>query len=158
MNKAQAQNSSLFLSKEGVWKFDGVEITHARTLEVLRKNLHRCEEGIYVQIGREQSWVEVEDTIYFVSSVDGTPENGFQLTLSDKTQEDLNPSSLRYKPERLVCRVKEGTEEARFLRGPYHDILQHLIEDDMGYSLQIKGEKIHLLHYPVPFPDLDKRS
>ncbi|MGK5089346.1 hypothetical protein WDW86_17480 [Bdellovibrionota bacterium FG-2] len=147
MSKVQAQGNKLLLSKEGLWFIDGGEITHARTLEVLNKNLYRTPEGIFVQIGREQAWIDVEDTIYFVVSLEGTPDTGFKLTLSDETQEELDPTTLIYSNERLVCRVKGGLEEAKFLRGPYHEILKHVIEGEKGYILRCGSRHITVVEF-----------
>jgi hypothetical protein len=53
---------------------------------------------------------------------------------------------LKYKPGRLTCQVMTniGPEEAKFLRGPYFDLLQHLQEDDRGYFLNFGGSRVEL--------------
>ena len=52
--------------------------------------------------------------------------------------------TIAYQPERLTCRVKNGTEEAKFLRQPYLELLMNALSDRDGYAIQIGGKTIRL--------------
>jgi hypothetical protein len=141
----------LFLDKEGRWFHEGVEITHERTRQLFAKNIRRDSSGAYhVHVGGQSAEVTVEDTPYTVRSVtvrkgpDGRPEE-YVLHLNDETQESLAPESLSISAENvLYCRVKGGTERARFLRAAYYQICAGLEYDETldRYWLPCRDGKI----------------
>ncbi|MGZ3688809.1 MAG: hypothetical protein ACXVBW_10940, partial [Bdellovibrionota bacterium] len=98
----------------------------------------------FLSIGRETKRIAVEDTAYFVQRVDGDAVHGYELLLNDESREKLDAKTLTYRPARLTCRIKSGSEEAKFLSAPYMDLLNGLEEDASGYFLKISGSKIHL--------------
>ncbi len=133
----------IVLTSEGVWIADGAEVTHEPTRRLFARSLEKDEQGYFLHIGRETKRIHVEDTAYFVQRLDGDPIQGFELWLSDETRERLDPLSLTHRPGRLVCRIKAGQQgvqasqdTAKFLRGPYMEILQNLQEDERGYYLE----------------------
>lgn len=132
------------LSKNGVWLSDGIEIDHEQTVKMFAKSLRRDAEGYYLQIGRETKRIEVEDTAYFVTRIEGTPQAGIELWLSDESREFLDPTTLEYRPGRLTCRIKGGTETAKFLHAAYFDLLKDLEEDDSCYLLDFGGKIVVL--------------
>jgi hypothetical protein len=125
------------LSKNGTWLSDGVEITHEVTRRAFAKNLKKDKEGYFISIGRETKRIIVEDTAYFVLSLEGSPTQGYVLRMNDETSEALIPETLKYTPGRLTCLVKEKNEEARFLHPAYFDLLSQLQEDESQYYLNI---------------------
>ncbi len=133
----------ILLNCDGVWLSDGIEISHEPTRQLFAKSLQRTPEGWLLKVGRESKRIEVEDTAYFVAGIDGDPSGGYQLRLSDETHEPLAPSSLSYRPGRLVARLKRG-EEAKFLRTPYFELLKHLEEDSKNYFLRVQGVRVPL--------------
>ena len=90
--------------------------------------------------------IHVEDTIYFVTSIDGVPEIGFTVRLNDGRALELEASTLHYKPGRLTCKVTHPNdktrEEARFLSTAYHELLKHIESDPKGFHIIIEGKKI----------------
>lgn len=132
------------LTKNGVWLSDAVEIDHEQTVKIFAKSLRKDEGGYYLQIGRETKRIEVEDTAYFVTRIDGTPRTGIELWLSDESRERLDPASLTYRPGRLACQIKGGLEEAKFLHAPYFELLKELDEDESSYLLDFGGKKVVL--------------
>ncbi len=137
----------LILTRNGTWLSNGEEITHEKTLLAFSRNLYRCKEGFEIRIGTERKTVHVEDTLYFVRSIDGDPAIGYTLTLNDGRKAELSPETLRYRPGRLTCQVphpNEGThEDAKFLSQAYYQILSHLEPEEGGFRLTIEGKKIH---------------
>jgi hypothetical protein len=67
-----------------------------------------------------------------------------ELTLADESRERLDPRTFSYRPERLVCRVKDGHEEAKFLRKPYLELLLRALHDGPRYSIRIGGDTFNL--------------
>ena len=127
----------LTLNSEGIWLSDGNVISHEPTSVLFSRSLVKDVKGYVIKIGPESKRVIVEDTAYFITGITGDPDLGFRLKLSDQTQEDLVPDTLGYRPGRLVCRIKNGREVARFQRIPYFDLLKHLKEDAEFYYLLI---------------------
>ncbi len=137
-------NEVIVLSRNGVWLADGDEITHEPTRKLFARSLKKDADGYRLYIGRETKLIQVEDTAYFVSRVDMHPDGGADLLLNDETRERLAPDTLSYRPGRLACRVKEGSEDAKFLHAAYFDILKNLEEDEDTYFLQVAGQRIQL--------------
>lgn len=135
------------LTANGTFLSDGEEITHARTVEAFHRFLDRDDQGYYIRIGRDFKRIEVDDTARFVSEIAwASADDGanVELTLLGGTRERLDPETLAYRPERLTCRVRGGTEEAKFLRKPYLELLMHALADRDGYSISIGGRTIRL--------------
>ena len=129
-------NEVIVISKNGVWLADGTEITHEPTRKLFARSLKKDSQGYFLQIGRETKRIQVEDTAYFVHRLEGDPTTGYELILSDESREILDPETLQYRPGRLVCKTKDGKEEAKFLHSPYFDLLKHLQEDSKSYFLE----------------------
>ncbi len=149
---AQQQGSALlFLDKEGRWFHEGVEITHGRTRLLFSKSIRRDPTGKYhVHVGPESAEVIVEDAPYTIKSVtiqeepDGLPKD-YILHLNDETQELLEPGSLVVSEQNVMyCRVKGGSERARFLRAAYYQICVKLQYDETNdrYWLPCRDRKI----------------
>ena len=133
----------LILTKNGVWLSNGEEITHEKTLIAFSRNLYRCKEGFEIRIGPERKNVHVEDTLYFVTGMEGDPALGYTLRLNDGREIELSPETLSYRPGRLTCKVPHPTEgpreEAKFLTQSYYEILNHLEKTENGFSITIEG-------------------
>jgi len=139
---------NIILTKNGVWLSDNEEITHERTALAFARNIYRCKDGYELRIGNERKTIHVEDTIYFITSVEGDPALGFTLRTNDQRVGELDPSTLQYKPGRLTCKVpdpKNGmNEDAKFLSAAYYELLKHIVHDEKGFSITIEGQKIVL--------------
>jgi hypothetical protein len=142
---------TLFLDKEGRWFHEGVEITHERTCRLFSKNIRRDATGRYcVCVGHESAEVAVEDVPYIVTSVTiqegpGGRVNDYIVHLNDETQESLTLGSLSVSRQNvLYCKVKGGSERARFLRAAYYQICVELQCDEKGerYWLPWRDKKI----------------
>lgn len=137
-------NEVITLTRSGVWIADGMEITHEPTRRLFARSLKKDERGYYLHVGRETKRIDVEDTAYFIHRIDGDAAAGYELWLSDETKESLDGASLSYRPGRLVCRIKGGSEEAKFLSAAYFDLLRGLEEDARTYFVIIAGARIEL--------------
>jgi len=140
----------LVLDAEGVWRIDGEEVTHARTVNALHRGLIRIGSSYQVKIGTHSRPVEIEDTPCFVAGItwetQGPVKVGCRLSLADGSMQALRPETLTYRPTRLACRVKTawGEADAKFLRGAYHEFLRELQEDPQSYTIEIDGKKLTL--------------
>ena len=138
----------LILTKNGVWLSDNEEITHERTILAFSRNIHRSQNGFEIRIGSERKSIHIEDTLFFITSIDGAPEIGFTIRTNDQRVGELDPESLRYRPGRLTCRVPDPhsrmMEEAKFLSTAYYEILKYVEHDDTGYWITIEGKRIQL--------------
>ena len=122
-----------------------------RTCRLFSKNLRRDGTGRYsVRVGHESAGVVVEDAPYIVTSVTiqegpaGRP-NDYILHLNDETQESLAIGSLTVSTQNvLYCKVKGGSERARFLRAAYYQICVELHCDEKGdrYWIPWRDKKI----------------
>ena len=140
----------LRLTKNGIWMSDDTEITHEPTRKLFSRSLVRDGGGYSLKVGRESKRVEVEDTAYFVTQIDGTPRTGVRVRLSDETEEALDPATLSYRPGRLTCRIKKGQEEAKFLHAAYFEFLKDLEEDNHAYFLSFGKTRIELSKRSAP--------
>jgi len=149
------ESPRLFLDKEGRWYHEGVQITHQRTCQLFSKSLHKHPDGdYYLHVGPERTRVELEDTPYLVRSVTveedhaGSPQ-GYRLSLSDQTEELLDPRTLTVgKGEVLYCSVKSGQERGRFLRSAYYQLCSRIEYDEARrvFWLPLKQQRIEILH------------
>ena len=141
-------HENIILTKNGIWLSNGEEITHQGTVRAFSKNIHRCADGFEIILGTERKVIHVEDTFFFVTGMDGAPEAGYSIRLSDGRTVPLQPETLQYQPGRLTCRVQNPngstTEEAKFLSSAYYEILNHIERDDHGFYITIQKKKISL--------------
>jgi hypothetical protein len=146
-------NEVITLTRNGVWIADGTEVSHEPTRRLFAKSLKKNGEGYFLAIGRETKRIHVEDTAYFIHRIDGDHSNGFELWISDETKEKLDPQTLSYRPGRLICRIKNGTEEAKFLHAPYFELLRDINERDGAYWVVIENHLVRLAPSAVHFTD-----
>ncbi|MCZ6691435.1 MAG: hypothetical protein O7H41_17745 [Planctomycetota bacterium] len=109
--------ANLRLDHRGRWLQDGEEITHPRILRALHRGIRREASGEYsVQIGWQKAIVQVDECPYFVRSLEFVVGELPALTLSDGSEERLDPSTLNLaREDALFCRVKGNAHTARFL-------------------------------------------
>ncbi len=135
----------LTLTREGEWLADGQPIQHEPTRNLFSRSLKRRTDGSWwLEIGRESKQVEVEDTALFVHVLEGAPDSGFELVLSDGTRESLRPETLLLVDGRLTCLSRQGVE-VKFLRAPYADLMMQALGEREGvYLLKIAGSEFRI--------------
>jgi hypothetical protein len=140
------EESGLSLDAEGSFLHRGEPITHARTLEALRRSFRREPDGRYsVSIGREVAFVSIEAEPYAVRAVLPAPAGGVpRLLLSDATEEPLDPATLALGSDGVLrCTVK-GDQLARFTRAGQLALGDLLEEDPPGsgcFALAVNGRR-----------------
>ena len=134
--------SQLRFGSDGRWYADGEPVTHARLARFFTRHLRRKVPGGY-EIWVDERYhadVEIEDSPFVVISVSADGETGstpcrpgFILHLNDETTERLDPETLQVGADNvLYCRIKGGTERARFLRPAYYQLAQFIEEHGDG--------------------------
>ena len=134
---------TIVLTRNGTWLADGIEITHEPTRRMFATHLQHDAEGWFIRLGYEAKRITVEDTPYFIHRVD-FEDGGVTVWLNDETRERLAPETIGYRPGRLVCRVKGGSAEARFLQSAYMEMLRGLQEDEREYFLELAGQRVRI--------------
>lgn len=140
--KFKYEGGHIRLDKEGRWFHDGVEITHDLTRDLFSQSVKKREEGegYCLEIGLECAEIEVEDTPFVIKRAT-LDDKGATLLLSDKTEERLDPGTLRVGSDNvLYCDVKGGEFPARFLRPAYYQLMEALVETESGYAARLGGE------------------
>ncbi len=141
-------NEIITLSKQGVWLSNGEEITHDQTCLAFARNLYHTLDGFEIRIGPEKKAVQIEDTLYFVQSIDGAPPQGFNLTLNDGRKIKLDAATLEYRPGRLTCKVdhpnEKTKEDAKFLSAAYYELLNHVDKTETGFVLKTENKSFIL--------------
>ena len=127
--------SKITFRKDGRWYADDEPVTHERLARLFTRCLRRTASGGY-EIWIDERYhadVAVEDTPYVVTAVTAAAPGGFVLLLNDGTSEPLDPASLHVGSDHvLYCSVKQGAEQARFLRPAYYQISSCIEEDGCG--------------------------
>ncbi len=136
---------------DGVWSYDGVEMTRRDIVRLLYRHLRPDSAGVWaIQMGRQRYPVEVEDTAYVVWALSWEPgEQGdaARLLLSDDSVEELDPRTLWMRNDGVpCCRVKSGEFEARLSRTSYYRLAERLEYDAVSDSYVL-----HLNRRAYPF-------
>jgi len=140
------EGSGISLDADGRFLHRGEPITHARTLELLRRTFRREPDGRYsVSIGRESAYVAIEAAPYAVLAVEEAPRGiAPRLRLSDGSEELLDPATLELGDDGVLrCAVK-GDRPARFTRAGQLALGARLEEDPPGsgsYTLLVNGRR-----------------
>ncbi|UCD84598.1 MAG: DUF1285 domain-containing protein [Deltaproteobacteria bacterium] len=147
------EHPSLRFDKEGRWYHEGVEITHERTCKLFSRSLKKDTRGRYlIAIGKEWSYVEVEDAPFLVKSLDYYPSDKaedayFTILLNDGSTEALDLDTIRVgKDNVLYCQVKNGDYRGRFCRPSYYELARYIEFDPSsgGYYILLNGKRHYL--------------
>lgn len=142
----------LRLHHDGRWSHEGQPILNRRLREHFDRSVkYLPEEGKYVVTLRQfRGEIEVEEAAFFVRSFDA---GSGRITLSDRSEETLDPATLALSPRdgALLCRVKRelapGGLLARFCQSAHAELMQAVEEQGGSPVLRLAGE----LH---PLPEL----
>ena len=151
--------SKLRFGRDGRWYADDEPVTHARLARFFTRHLRRKAAGGY-EIWVDERYhadVEIDDSAYVVVSVRADAGSGletgstadrpgFVLHINDETTEPLDPTTLRVGADNvLYCRIKGGTECARFLRPAYYQLAQFIEETGDGQFRLHCGTGAHFI-------------
>jgi hypothetical protein len=127
--------------KDGRWYCDGEEIANRAICRLYSRAMQVRDDGRgRLELGEDRADVDIEDTPWVVTRVDGDPASGFVVTLNDDSREPLALDTLRIGPgDVLYCRVKGGRHDARLLRPPYYELTRHAARDGAGRVVLAAG-------------------
>lgn len=128
--------------RDGRWYSDDEPIANAKIAALFSRSIRRSPAGGYqLQMGDEKAAIEVDDTPYVVTGIEGDEADGFRVVLNDDTRAPLEAETLRAGPDNaLYCRVKD-TEEARFLRPAYYALAPWIVADGDAFALRMRGRR-----------------
>jgi hypothetical protein len=135
----------LVLHRDGRFTHEGCPLVNARLRTLFERSVRYLpDEGKYVvQVQRYRGQLEVEEAGFFVRAVDLARAT---LALSDRSEEPLDPATLRPSPrdpDALLCTVKRGLAPgglpARFERGAQAELLLAVEETSEGPALRVAG-------------------
>ena len=145
-------SSDIRIDKEGTWYFRGAEMFRREIVDYFYRNLKLDDSGRYVielsgEPG-ERCYVDADDTAFVVRAVwrKASRDRGENIvvTLSDGTEEILNPLTLRIGRENVMyCTVKDGRFPARFSKAGYYQLAE-LIDYDVdrdAYYLTLNDQR-----------------
>ena len=126
-------------AKDGRWYCDGEVIPNKAICRLYARAMTIDDDGTArLRLGEDKAEVDIEDTPWVVTQVDGDPVRGFTLLLNDETREPLDGDTLSVGPGHvLYARVKAGRHRARFLRPAYYELLRHA-EPAPGDRLELR--------------------
>ncbi len=132
------------LHHDGTWTHEGVPFRNRKLRAAFDRSVRYLPEaGVFVvQLGHFRGPIEVEEAAFFVRSFD--PESG-GLSLSDGSQERLDPTTLRVSPRdgALLCAVKRDLFAAgllaRFFHAAQAELLCAVEESAHGPRLRAGG-------------------
>lgn len=123
----RARLKSIVLNAHGLWLHDGTVFTNTKLIALFSRSIRRIpgSDQFEIQVGPYSSNVTVEDTAWFITSVE-TNTSPWSVSVSDGTSEILDPSSLRFgQHNQLYCKIKrtaDAFEQARFSRSAFQAI------------------------------------
>ena len=133
----------LSMDVEGRFFIRGEPVTHVRTGEALTRGLHADADGsVCTRIGYEWCKVAIADTPLRVLGVELNDAALPWLELSDGTAERLEPQTLWLEGDRLYCKVRGRTLEARFLPVASAALLVRALDGDEERPVARFGEEV----------------
>jgi hypothetical protein len=119
------------IDREGVWRHEGVEVTHPGVLRNLYANLRADGETHYLQVGPRRVPVEVDDAPFVVVRAETRPDQeDVGLQLSDGSHEPLDLGTLVLGRRGIpYCRVKGGGFRARFSVSAWLQLAERVVID-----------------------------
>jgi hypothetical protein len=145
------ESGKISFRRDGNWYSDEERIDNPRIALLFSRSIRQNPDGsFYLQVAEERAPITVEDTAYVVKGVEGDAPSGFTVLLNDEEREPLDPATLEVGRDNvLYCRVKGGTQRARFLRTAYYHLSPGFEADERGgFSISMRGRR-----YPLPSAD-----
>ena len=155
--EGRSRESSIRLTRSGQFEHEGQVVAHPSMALAFARWLrrHPDNERFILSNGYDWTYLQVEDTPYFVLSVilDEMVSNSprLKITLSDQSQEPLALDSLRIGAnDALYCSVKCGEFEARFTPFAQQQLEPFLVEIEGEVALEVGGYRVIPGHRAQP--------
>ncbi len=130
--------------RDGRWYCDGEVIPNRAICRLYSRAMTVHPDGTArLELGEDRAIVDIEDTPWVVTMVEGDPRTGFTVVLNDETREPLDPATLAVgDTDVLYCRVKDGRHRARLLRPAYYELMRHATAGPAGECLLPVGDRV----------------
>ena len=132
--------------RDGRWYCDGEPIDNRAICRLYSRAMTVTPDGRgRLELGEDKAWVEIEDTPWVVTAVDGDPGRGFSLHLNDETTEPLDPTTLTVGPEHVLYTRAKAGHRVRFLRNAYYALTRWAEPTaDGSIALTVRGCTVRL--------------
>ncbi|MEK6608451.1 MAG: DUF1285 domain-containing protein [Myxococcota bacterium] len=138
------RQTGLRLDRDGRWWHEGGRVEHAGMARAFSRWVDRLDDGRYVLRLDEKryAYVEVEDAPLVARSarVEGVGVRVW-LSLSDETEEALDPATLARRGGQLYCRARGGRLPCRLAPQAVYALGDALREEEGGVVLEIGGKR-----------------
>jgi len=150
------ENSRIRLDRDGRFWHEDVLVEHPKVAAFFHRGLARAPDGrATLTVGHTWCYVEVEDTLYLVTSAaltaDGEQLASGLVRLDDGSEEPLGLGhgfcSVDAE-ERLYVRVKQDREWARMLPAAQRALEPYLVAAGSGYAVRTVEEDVSVERYP----------
>jgi len=128
-----SRESTIVLHADGRFTHDGEPVERRDFHDALHRwlRVHPDDGRFILSNGYDWTYLRVEDTPRFVTSVKGAPPGAPTLVLADGTEEPLDATTLVVDAEgALFARVHPEQQEARFLRHAQVELAPWLTPDE----------------------------
>jgi hypothetical protein len=78
-----------------------------------------------LELGEDRALVDVEDTPWVVTGVEGSPEHGLEIVLNDESREPLDLATLSVAADDVLYARTRGGLRVRFLRPAYYHLMRY---------------------------------
>lgn len=149
--EGRSRESTIVLDGEGQFWHDGERVLHPGMQLAFASWIARHpDDGRYILCnGYDWSYFRVEDVPFFVRSIRRGSGGELRLSLSDGSEEALQPSTLRVGArDALYCTVRGGAFDARFMPAAQAALVAHVAPMPSGAP----GIEIGGVVHPIPGP------
>jgi hypothetical protein len=131
------------IDRDGVWRHEGIEVTHPGVLRNLYENLRAEGDRHYLQVGPARIPVELDDAPFVVLRLEAGGDGALAGHLSDGTREAIDPETLALDAAGVpYCRVKGGRFRARLSLPAWLQLAAHVeAEPDAGGPVLVLGPR-----------------
>lgn len=146
-------NSDIRIDKDGIWYYLGAHMFRKDILSLFFQSVRIDENGKYlVEMGRERCYLDVEDTVFVVTSAEKTTNDDgteqIDIILTDDSREKLDLNTLYVGNENvLYCKVKDGVFPARFSRNAYYQLAGFIEEQKDDCFCIFLNEERYIINY-----------
>ena len=135
--------------KDGRWYCDGEPIANAAICRLYARAMTVDGAGqARLELGEDRALVDVEDTPWVVTGIDGSPDAGFEIALNDGSREPLDLASLAVGAGDVLYARARGGHRVRFLRPAYYHLMRHAEPASEGRCRLRSGDRTTVLALP----------
>ena len=144
----QLPEAPIRVDARGVW-LHADEPINENVAALFMRHVTATDEGTYrIEWNNQKHAIEVEDTPFWVRSIDAVEKDGkvekISLQISDGKAEELDPTTLMQSGENvLYCRIRRGSHmvPCRFAQESYHKLALKVESEGKAFVLPLAGQR-----------------